>query len=222
MDIGPRRDSHWGSICSLQQRFLIPEAAFEPAWTGHQSSHRAGPPLLLVWCACRRRRSNRRVQLLLPGGAHRRTSGHRVSARNRARHPCRRPTRARHGNGSHHTRLGPGSGGLVVWLGALGYLLYQAVMFCFATPVNTLFLFYIAYLGLAVWSIVLLLRATDLNGYRTRISPRLPARFIAAFGLTLAALNAYVWLAQIVPAVFSSEPSTLVQDFAAGVRIEAS
>jgi hypothetical protein len=112
--------------------------------------------------------------------------------------------------------------GLVVWLGALGYLLYQAVMFCFATPVNTLFLFYIAYLGLAVWSIVLLLRATDLNGYRTRISPRLPARFIAAFGLTLAALNAYVWLAQIVPAVFSSEPSTLVRDFAAGVRIEAS
>ena len=47
MDIGPRRDSHWGSICSLQQRFLIPEAAFEPAWTGHQSSHRAGPPYFL-------------------------------------------------------------------------------------------------------------------------------------------------------------------------------
>jgi hypothetical protein len=46
--------------------------------------------------------------------------------------------------------------GLVVWLGTLAYLLYQAVMFCFATPVNNLFLIYIAYLGLAVWSIVVL------------------------------------------------------------------
>ena len=111
------------------------------------------------------------------------------------------------------TRTAHGSArGLVVWLGALAYLLYQAVMFCFATPVNKLFLFYIAYLGLAVWSIVVVLRATDLTGYSARLSPRLPARFIAGFALTLAVLNAYAWLASIVPAVFSSKPSTLVQD----------
>jgi hypothetical protein len=65
------------------------------------------------------------------------------------------------------TRTSGGSArGLVVWLGTLGYLLYQAVLFCFATPVNDLFLLYVAYLGLAVWSIVVLLRATDLTGYR--------------------------------------------------------
>ena len=40
--------------------------------------------------------------------------------------------------------------GLVVWLGTLGYLLYQAVMFCFATPLNNFFLIYVAYLGLAI------------------------------------------------------------------------
>jgi len=102
--------------------------------------------------------------------------------------------------------------GLVVWLGTLGYLLYQAVMFCFAAPVNKLFLFYVAYLGLAIWSIVSLLRSTDLIGFRARVSPRLPARFIAGFALTLAVLNAYAWLASIIPAVLSSEPSTLVQD----------
>jgi len=111
------------------------------------------------------------------------------------------------------TRTAHGSArGLVVWLGTLAYLLYQAVMFCFATPVNKLFLFYIAYLGLAIWSIVVLLRTTDLTGYIARLSPRLPARFIAGFALTLAVLNAYAWLASIIPAVFSTEPSTLVQD----------
>jgi hypothetical protein len=52
-------------------------------------------------------------------------------------------------------------------------------MFCFATPLNDLFLIYIAYLGLAVWSIVVLLRATDLAGYGARLSARLPVRFIA-------------------------------------------
>jgi hypothetical protein len=102
--------------------------------------------------------------------------------------------------------------GLVLWMGALAYLLYQAVMFCFAAPVNDLFLLYVAYLGLSVWSIVLLLRATDLAGFRARLSPRLPARLIAGFALTVAVLNAYAWLAQIVPAVVGGEPNSLVKD----------
>ena len=101
---------------------------------------------------------------------------------------------------------------LVVWLGALGYLLYQAVMFCFATPVNRLFLIYVAYLGSAVWSIVLLLRATDLTRFGAWLSPRMPARFIAGVVLTLAAFNAYAWLRQIIPAVIGGEPAALLQD----------
>jgi hypothetical protein len=48
----------------------------------------------------------------------------------------------------------------VVWLGTLGYLIYQAFLLCFATPMNNLFLLYVAYLGLAVWSTVMLLRVT--------------------------------------------------------------
>jgi len=102
--------------------------------------------------------------------------------------------------------------GLVIWLGALGYLLYQAVMFCFATPVNGLFLIYVAYLGLAVWSTVLLLRVTDLAGYRARISPRLPARFIAGFAFAIGVLNAGAWLARIVPALVNGTPVAMVQD----------
>jgi len=102
--------------------------------------------------------------------------------------------------------------GLVIWLGTLGYLLYQAVMFCFATPVNGLFLLYVAYLSLAVWSIVLLLRSTDLAAYRDRISPRLPTRFIAGFAFAVAVLNGGAWLARIVPALVHGTPSAMVQD----------
>lgn len=99
---------------------------------------------------------------------------------------------------------------LVVWLGTLAYLAYQAVLFCFATPLNNLFLIYIAYLGLALWSVVLLLRAIDLRGFGARIAPQMPARSIAAVALTVAVLNAAAWLAKIIPVIFSDHPASLV------------
>ncbi|MEO7259944.1 MAG: hypothetical protein ABI047_01530 [Jatrophihabitantaceae bacterium] len=98
----------------------------------------------------------------------------------------------------------------VVWLGTLGYLIYQAVLLCFATPMNNLFLLYVAYLGMAVWSAVLLLRVTDLHAFAARLSGAVPARGIAVAGLVLAVLNAAAWLCKIVPAMFSSRPTSVL------------
>ncbi len=55
---------------------------------------------------------------------------------------------------------------LVVALGTLGYLLYQAVLFCFAVPLNNLFLLYVADLGLSRWSLVAFLLRADLPAFR--------------------------------------------------------
>jgi hypothetical protein len=98
----------------------------------------------------------------------------------------------------------------VVWLGTLGYLIYQAVLLCFATPLNNLFLLYVAYLSLAVWSTVVLLRAADLNAFAARLTEAVPARVTAAAALVLVVLNASAWLSQIVPAVFSSRPTSVL------------
>lgn len=100
----------------------------------------------------------------------------------------------------------------VVWLGTLGYLLYQAVLFCFATPYNNFFLIYVAYLSLAVWSIVLLLRGTDLDAFGARVSPRMPIRYVAGFALVVVVLNAAAWLAGIVPTVFSAHPGEFLTE----------
>jgi hypothetical protein len=100
--------------------------------------------------------------------------------------------------------------GFVVWLGVLAYLLYQAVLFAFATPLNHLFLFYVAYLGLSVWSIVAVLRGTDLAAFGRRLSPKVPVRFIAGYALVVVVLNAGAWLAEILPAVFSSDPRAML------------
>lgn len=102
--------------------------------------------------------------------------------------------------------------GLVLWLGTLAYLLYQAFLFCFAVPLNNLFLVYVAYLSLCVWSLVTLLLDCDLTAFGQRLSPQMPHKRLATIGMTLALLNACAWLAQIVPATFTNRPGTLLQD----------
>ncbi len=101
---------------------------------------------------------------------------------------------------------------LVVALGTLGYLLYQAVLFCFAVPLNNLFLLYVADLGLSLWTLVAFLLRADLAAFGGRLSPRTPVKRLAAVALTLAALNAAAWLAQIIPATTTAHPRTLLAD----------
>jgi hypothetical protein len=98
----------------------------------------------------------------------------------------------------------------VVWLGTVGYLIYQAVLFCFATPLNNLLLLYVGYLGAAVWSAVILLRATDLHAFAARLSAAAPARTIAVAALVIAVSNAGAWLSKIIPAMLSSNPTSVL------------
>jgi hypothetical protein len=100
--------------------------------------------------------------------------------------------------------------GAIVWLGAVGYIAYNSVLFLFATPFNNLFLFYVAMLSLSLWSLVAALRAIDVRSFAIRFSPRLPARAIAAYAVAVAVLNALVWLRSVVPGMLSStSPSFL-------------
>jgi hypothetical protein len=100
----------------------------------------------------------------------------------------------------------------VLWLGTLGYLLYQAVLFCFETPLNNLFLLYVAYFSLAIWSIVALLRGMDLAAFRRRLSSRVPSRTIAGYALVVVVLNAVAWLAGALPATFSDHPRAMLTE----------
>ena len=107
-------------------------------------------------------------------------------------------------------------------IGALGYLTYNGTLLVYATPFNELFLAYVALLGLSLWSLV-----SALLDPRPLLAPGngLPARFIAAFILTVVALNAIAWLRVVVPNLGEDPPGFLdgtglttnpiyVQDFA--------
>jgi hypothetical protein len=96
--------------------------------------------------------------------------------------------------------------GRAALIGALGYLTYNATLLVYATPFNELFVAYVALLGLSLWSLV-----SALLDPRPRLAPdsKLPARGIAAFILTVVALNALAWLRLVVPDLGKDPPGFL-------------
>jgi hypothetical protein len=95
---------------------------------------------------------------------------------------------------------------VITWLGSAGFLLYNSLMFVFATPANRLFPLYLAMLGLSAWSAGALLRQADVAALGALFSPRTPVRGIAVYMWATVALNAAAWLARIVPAVVRGGP----------------
>lgn len=103
---------------------------------------------------------------------------------------------------------------LVVWFGTAAYLVYQGVMLCFATPMNALFLLYVATLGLAIWTVITLwplvhVAGTTGAGYVDR---QVPDRLVASFLGVAALLNALVWLLRVSPVMRTGEIPAAVVD----------
>ena len=98
----------------------------------------------------------------------------------------------------------------LVWLGALGYILYNSFVFAFAVHFNGLFLLYVAMLSLAFWSLLTLLRRLDPEVFRAHAAPGLPLRFIAGVLVVLTLLFFATWMRDIVPALIDhSAPAGL-------------
>jgi hypothetical protein len=76
---------------------------------------------------------------------------------------------------------------VITWLGAAGFLLYNSLMFVFATPANRLFPLYLAMLALAAWSIGTVLRQAD----------------VAAFGALI--LRRYFFLQPVIAGIGAAE-----------------
>ena len=101
--------------------------------------------------------------------------------------------------------------GVLLWVGSVGYLLYNAQMVLFATRLSRMFLCYVAMLSLSVWSAVAILAHTDVPQLHTHVTGWLPARSIAVSAWVVVALDALVWRKGIMPAATSDEPGHQLQ-----------
>ena len=97
-----------------------------------------------------------------------------------------------------------------VWLGALFYLLYNAFLFLFLTPFNSLFLLYITFQSVALFSTLALVRAVD-PGRTINSMRRLPVKGLAIFVWTIVVLNAMAWLREVVPAIAAENPGSFLE-----------
>jgi hypothetical protein len=92
----------------------------------------------------------------------------------------------------------------LVWLGALGYILYNSVFYAYAAHFNALFLVYAATLALSFWSVVVLLMKLDVDRLRHNFTPDTPVRIIAGYLVITILLFATLWLKDIIPAVLNN------------------
>lgn len=99
----------------------------------------------------------------------------------------------------------------VVWLGVVSYLTYNAVLLLFGTPLNSLFLLYVATLSLGLFSLGTLIHATDPNAVSDQLA-HLPRRGLAIYVWTIVGLNALVWLRGIIPTIGAPEPTAVLAD----------
>ena len=100
--------------------------------------------------------------------------------------------------------------GLVLWLGASAYLLYQGVLFCFATPINDFFLAYVALLGFSLWATASVLLGVQVERAEAAVSPGMPYRRLAAFLGLVASANGVAWLGRTLSAAVGDHPQSLV------------
>jgi hypothetical protein len=99
----------------------------------------------------------------------------------------------------------------IVWLGVLGYVLYNAVIFAFAIAFNELFLVYVAVFGVAVFSNVVLFR----EGRIPRGGSVGAARLVTSiYLLALGALFLLAWLGEILPALATGTTPSSIRDAA--------
>ena len=90
-----------------------------------------------------------------------------------------------------------------VWLGGVGYLLYNAILTSFSLQFNELFLLYVASLSLAVWSFIAVLVTIDVGALPARFPSRFPVRLVGGYLIAIALAFAALWLADVLPAMLS-------------------
>ena len=100
---------------------------------------------------------------------------------------------------------------LVFWLGALGSIAYQSVLFLFGVPFNPYFFLYVAMLSLSTWSIVALGGRLPIDRVGGRIGPHAPVRLVAGYLFINAALFFVLWLGSTLPPVLSGETPAFLE-----------
>jgi hypothetical protein len=100
----------------------------------------------------------------------------------------------------------------LVWLGALGYMQYNFVLYAFGVHFNALFLVYCATLSLCFYATVFCLPLISLKQIAQDYGPRAPRKTTASVLLVIATLFAAFDLGEDIPALLAGRvPQSVIQ-----------
>jgi hypothetical protein len=97
--------------------------------------------------------------------------------------------------------------GLLLWLGLIGYAVYNYAFYLFGTALNAFFLMYVVALVLAVGLLILALSHVDATRVADSFRPTVPVRLIGGFLVFVGSGLASVWIAVWAAHVFAGRPT---------------
>ena len=106
----------------------------------------------------------------------------------------------------------------LLWLGALGYLVYAYGMYALGVRWNPLFLVYLTLFSLSFFALVIGLLGTDAAAVRARARGA-PVRSVAAYLIAIAVLVSVVWLKEEMGSLLRGTVPLSVQQFEAPTNI---
>jgi hypothetical protein len=109
------------------------------------------------------------------------------------------------GRGSRRARL--------VWLGTLSYLAYTFVIYCLSVYFNSLFLVYVAVLGLSFWALIGGMATTDWVEIREHFAANTPVKVVSLLMLAQVVLFYMAWLKEDIPALLAGTiPTSVIEN----------
>ena len=101
----------------------------------------------------------------------------------------------------------------LVWIGVLLALMYSYVIYAFAVHFNSLFLVYVAILGLSFYTLVGSLIRLHLEGLQPSFAANTKARPVSVFLLVVAILFYLQWLSEDIPALVTGKiPQSVMEN----------
>src|ERR1700694_805638 len=91
----------------------------------------------------------------------------------------------------------------LVWSGVLLYLLYGYIIYAFDVHFNSLFLVYVAIVGLSIYALVGSVRHLHLNDLQASFPGTTWARAVSVFFLVLGMVFYLLWLREDIPALLA-------------------
>ncbi|HJR78885.1 MAG TPA: hypothetical protein VJ821_02360 [Anaerolineales bacterium] len=84
----------------------------------------------------------------------------------------------------------------LVWMGALGYMLYNYVFYLYGAAFNRVFLLYIALFTASVYALIFGLTRLQIKGISQKFQTRTPVKWISAYMLFIAIFIGGLWISR--------------------------